>query len=139
MNTPQDFTKFVQDAMNAFPVDTKAFDEAFKTTAAISEKLSRVALGAAEKSTEISSKWTKETLAKLGDVATANTDPAEAGKAVTAFASSSAEIATENLAALTEVAKKAQMETVELMMAAGKDLTEDATAAVQKATKVPAK
>ena len=33
-----------------------------------------------------------------------------------------------------EIAKKAQMETVELMMAAGKDFSEDATAAVKKAT-----
>ncbi len=40
----------------------------------------------------------------------------------------------ENLAAFAEVAKKVQMETVELMMAAGKDMSEDATAAVKKAT-----
>jgi hypothetical protein len=32
------------------------------------------------------------------------------------------------------VAKKVQMETVELMLAAGKDLAEDTTAAVKKAT-----
>jgi hypothetical protein len=40
----------------------------------------------------------------------------------------------ENLAAFAEIAKKVQMETVELMMAAGKDISEDATAAVKKAT-----
>ena len=38
------------------------------------------------------------------------------------------------MAAFAEVAKKVQMETVELMLAAGKDLSEDATAAVKKAT-----
>jgi hypothetical protein len=42
-------------------------------------------------------------------------------------------MAAENLAAFAEVAKKAQMETVELMLAAGKDLSEDAAAAVKKA------
>jgi hypothetical protein len=38
------------------------------------------------------------------------------------------------MAAYAEVAKKVQMETVELMLAAGKDFSEDATAAVKKAT-----
>ena len=33
-----------------------------------------------------------------------------------------------------EVAKKVQMETVELLLAAGKDMSEDASAAVKKAT-----
>ena len=37
-------------------------------------------------------------------------------------------------AAFAEVAKKVQMETVELMMAAGKEASEEATAAVKKAT-----
>jgi hypothetical protein len=43
-------------------------------------------------------------------------------------------MAAEHMAAFAEVAKKVQMETVELMLAAGKDLSEDATAAVKKAT-----
>ena len=38
------------------------------------------------------------------------------------------------MAAFAEIAKKVQMETVELMLAAGKDISEDATAAVKKAT-----
>ena len=38
------------------------------------------------------------------------------------------------MAAFAEVAKKVQMETVELMMAAGKDMQEDASKAVKKAT-----
>ena len=38
------------------------------------------------------------------------------------------------MAAFAEIAKKVQMETVELMLAAGKDLQEETTAAVKKAT-----
>ena len=53
---------------------------------------------------------------------------------MTDFASASAEAAAENMAAFSEIAKKVQMETVELMMAAGKDMSEDASAAVKKAT-----
>lgn len=134
MTKTPDFTKVMQDMMASFPVDASAMQNAFKTQAAMGEKLSKVALEAAEKSTEISAKWAKETITRMGDLSKAKTEPTEYTKAATDFASASAELAAENMAAFAEVAKKVQMETVELMLAAGKDLSEDATAAVKKAT-----
>lgn len=134
MAATQDFNKMVQDMMASFPVDMSSFQDAFKTNAALGEKMSKVALQAAETSSDISSKWTKETLSKLGAVATAKEEPTDYSKAITDFASASAEMAAENMAAYAEVAKKVQMETVELVLAAGKDLTEEATVAVKKAT-----
>lgn len=130
----QDITALLKDMMGAFPVDTSALEDAFKTQATLNEKLSGVALEAAEKSTEISSKWTKDTLAKLADLSKAKAEPADYAKAIADFASSQAEVAAENVAAFAEIAKKVQMETVELMMAAGKEFSEEATAAVKKAT-----
>ncbi|MEP3639103.1 MAG: phasin family protein [Paracoccaceae bacterium] len=130
----QDMTSIFNEMMGAFPVDTAAMQDAFKTTASLNEKLTAVALGAAEKSTEISTKWTKDTLAKVAEISKAKTDPADYAKAMTDFASTTAEAAAENIAAFAEVAKKVQMETVELMMAAGKDMSEDAQAVVKKAT-----
>ena len=134
MATPQDFTAVMKDMMGAFPVDTAPMEDAFKSTATLNEKLSGVALEAAEKSAEVSSKWAKDTLAKLTDMSKVKAEPADYAKAMTDFASASAEVAAENMAAFAEIAKKVQMDTVELMMAAGKDMTEDATAAVKKAT-----
>ena len=134
MAKAQDMTAVLKDMMGAFPVDTAAMEDAFKTTASLNEKLSGVALNAAEKSTEISSKWTKDTLAKLAEMSKVKAEPADYAKAMTDFASASAEVAAENMAAFAEIAKKVQMDTVELMMAAGKDISEDATAAVKKAT-----
>ncbi len=134
MPRTQDYTKVVQDFMGAFPVDFSAVQDAFKTQATFGEKLTKVALEAADKSTEISNKWTRETLAKVGEVAKVKEDPADYTKAWTDFASAQAELVAENMAAFAEVAKKVQMETVELMLAAGKDISEDATAAVKKAT-----
>ena len=134
MAKTQDFTAVMKDFMGAFPVDTAAMEDAFKNSAALNEKLTSVALEAAGKSADISSKWTKDTIAKLGEVSKAKAEPADYAKAVTDFASASAEVAAENMAAFAEVAKKAQTEVVELMMAAGKDISEDATAAVKKAT-----
>ncbi len=134
MNKPTDFTKVMQDMMASFPVDSSAMQNAFKTQAAMAEKLSKVALEAAEKSTEITSTWAKDTLAKLADVSKAKTEVTDYTKSATDFASAAAEMAAENMAAFAEVAKKVQMETVELVLAAGKDMSEDATAAVKKAT-----
>ena len=134
MAKTQDMTNILKDMMGAFPVDTAALEDAFKNTASLNEKLAGVALEAAEKSSEISSKWTKDTLAKLADMSKAKAEPADYAKAMTDFASAQAEVAAENMAAFAEVAKKVQSETVELLMAAGKDATEEATAAVKKAT-----
>ncbi len=133
MAKAQDFTKVAQDMMGAFPFDMSMFQDAFKSTAALNEKFARVALDAAEKSAEISTKWTKETIAKLGDISAAKAEPTEYTAAMTEFASKQAEMVSENLAAFAEVAKKVQTDTVELMMEAGKDLGAEAEAAVKKA------
>ena len=134
MANTQDFTKMLQEMMASFPVDTTAAQDVFKTQAALGEKMSKVALEAAEKSTELSAKWTKDTLGKISDVTAVKDDPADYTKAITDFASTSAELAAENLASFAEIAKKVQMETVELMLSAGKDMTEEASSAVKKAT-----
>lgn len=135
MTNNQDFTAIMKDMMGAFPVDTKAVEDAFKTQASLNEKLTTATLSAAEKSSELSSKWTKDTLAKLTDFAKVKDEPADYAKALSDFAAASAESASENMAAFAEIAKKLQTETVELMMAVGKEVTEEASAAVQKAAK----
>ena len=129
----KDYSDVMKDMMNAFPVDTSAMDDAFKTTAALSEKLSGVALEAAGKSAELSSHWAQDTLAKVNEIAKAKAEPADYAKAMSDFASASAEVAAENLSAFAEIAKKVQMETVELMISAGKDMGQEASAAMQKA------
>lgn len=134
MAKAQDMNAALKDIMGAFPVDTKAMEEVFTNQAALNEKLSGVALDAAEKSAEISNKWTKETLVKLNDMAKAKAEPADYAKAMTDFASASAEAAAENMAAFAEVAKKVQADTAELLMSAGKSMQEDAAKAVKQAT-----
>jgi hypothetical protein len=129
-----DYSKMMTDMMGSFPMDMTAFNDAFKSSAAMSDKMAKVMLDAAEKSTDISSKWTKDTIAKMGDMTSAKSEPTDYTKAMTDFASAQAEMTAETMAAFAEVAKKVQMETVELMMAAGKEATEEATAAVKKAT-----
>ncbi|WP_417259291.1 phasin family protein [Celeribacter sp.] len=134
MAKTDDMTKIMKDMMGAFPVDMSSLQETFKTQASLGDKMSKVAVEAAEKSTELSSKWTKATLAKVAEFSAVKDEPTDYTNAMTAFASAQAELATENMAAFAEIAKKVQMETVELMLAAGKDMGDDMTAAAKKAT-----
>ena len=53
MTKVEDMTKAFKDMMGSFPVDMSAFDDAFKNTASMNEKLANVAVEAAEKSAEI--------------------------------------------------------------------------------------
>ncbi|WP_296430276.1 Phasin [Yoonia sp.] len=133
-NNAQDFTAIFKDMTGAFPVDTKAMEEQFKSQTAMAEKLSTVALDAAGKSAELSAKWTKDTIAKMEAMTSAKTEPADYAKAMTDFASTSAESAAEHMAAFAEIAKMVQTQTMEMVMAAGKDMSEDMTAAAKKAT-----
>lgn len=140
-----DFTKAFKDMADSFKIDTAAFDTAkfdtaafgdsFKSSASLNEKLSGVALTAAEQSAEISSKWANDTLAKLSAVSTAKSEPADYSTAFSDFAKAQAQAASEYMSAYTEIAKRAQKETVELLMAAGKGASEEATSVATKATK----
>ena len=134
MAIAQDFNTIIKDMMGAFPIETKALEDAYKSQTAMAEKMSSVALDAAKKSTDLSAKWALDTLTKMSDLSKAKSEPADYAKSVTDFASASAETAAENMAAFAEIAKKVQTESLELMMAAGKSASEDMTAAAQKAT-----
>ena len=130
----QDFTAIFKDMTGAFPVDTKAMEEQFKNQTALAEKMSTVALDAAGKSAELSAKWTKDTIAKMEAMAKAKPEPADYAKAMTDFATATAESAAEHMASFAEIAKKVQTQTMELVLAAGKDMSEEMTAAAKKAT-----
>ena len=103
----------------------------------LGEKLTGVALSAAEKSAEISNTWTKQTLAKLNNLSKNPVDPADYSKSLTDFASAQAEVAAENPAAYAEIAKKVQFDTVKVMMAASKQLSDEASTAIKTATTKP--
>jgi hypothetical protein len=133
MTKTQDYSAVFKDMMGSFPVDTKAMEEMFKTQSTLAEKMSAVAIDAASKSSELSAKWTQDTLAKFASLSAAKTEPADYAKAMSDFASAAAEAAAEHMAAYAEIAKKVQTDTLELMMAAGKDMSEDMNAVAKKA------
>lgn len=134
MAKTQDYTAMMKDMMGAFPVDMKSMENVFKSQSTLAEKMSAVAIDAAQKSADLSAKWTQSTLTKMSAMTKAKADPADYAKSMTEFLSAQAESAAEHMAAFAEIAKKLQTETMELVMAAGKDMSEDMTAAAKKAT-----
>lgn len=136
IKTP-DYTKAMQDMMANMPVDTSSMKDAFRTQTLLSEKMARVALQAAERSTEISARWAKDSIARMGEMLAAKEQPADYAKAMNAFATAAAELAAEHMAAYAEVAKKVQMDTVDLMLTAGKNIAQDAQTAAQDVVSKP--
>ena len=121
-----DFTKTMQDMMANFPSGMSSIQDALKSQGLLGEKLARVALAAAERSTEISARWAKDSIARMGELAAVKQEPSDYAKAMSDFASASAELAAEHMAAYAEVAKKVQTDTADLMLTAGKDIALDA-------------
>ncbi len=133
MAKTQDFTAVFKDMMGSFPVDTKSMEDAYKSQATLAEKLSTVSLSAAQESAQLSAKWAQDTLTKMQDMTKAKAEPADYAKSMSDFATATSESAAEHMAAFAEIAKKVQTQTLELMMAAGKDMSEDMTSAAKKA------
>ena len=132
MNKSTDMTATLKELMDAFPVDTKSMEEAYKNSLALTEKLSHVAIEAADKSADISTKWTKDMLAKLAEMSKAKAEPADYAQSMSDFLSAQAEVATENMATFAEIAKKLQMETFDLIMGASKDFSGKSATALKK-------
>jgi hypothetical protein len=128
-----DYAQMLKDMMGNFPVDTSSMENLAKSQAALAEKMSSVAIEAAQKSTDLSARWMQDTLSKLSGMTVAKAEPADYAKSVTDFMTQSAESAAEHMAAFADIAKRVQTETLELLMAAGKDMTEDMTAVARKA------
>lgn len=132
-NAP-DYAKMLQDAAAAFKVDPGKMKDAFQSSAGYGEKFSKAALTAAEESTELSAKWTREMLEKLGELSKAKEAPADYGKAMADFAQAQAGMMSAHMSAFAEIAKKLQSETVELVMKAAQEGSVEAQEAVKSAT-----
>ena len=89
-------------------------------------------LGVAEKSTTVTYKWATETIAKMQKAPSYDGDPSSYAKSIGDFVSEQADVATENLAAYAEIAKKAQMDSLSLFLSTAKEVQTEAAAAVKK-------
>jgi phage-related protein len=135
MTKTPDYSKMFQDMFAGKFGDTKAVTDMINDAAEFGAKFNKIALDTAEKNAELSSAWMKESLAKYDAFTKVQAEPADYAKVVTDVVSAQAQATPEHVAKFAEVAKSAQMATVELMMAAGKDFQ----AEVAKSAKTVAK
>ena len=133
MACTQDMNKFFKDFMASLPMDTSVFEDAVEKQTVVNEKYYNLFLGATEKSTAISYKWASDVLTKIQEVQTSKTDPSEYAQSIGDFVSDQNDVATENLAALAEIAKKAQLDSVSLFVATAKEVQDETAASVKKA------
>ncbi len=135
MSNSGDLNKLMKDMMGNFPFDTVDIEKAVKKSVSLNEKLANLSLDVAGTSTEISTSWANESFDKVRVAAEAKDEPVDYSKAIMDFWSAQTEIATKKMELFSDVLKKAQTETVQLMVSAGKDMTKDASEAVKKTTK----
>lgn len=135
MANNEDFTKYITDMLSAYKMDNSAMNDAFKNSAELADRMSQVALEAAERANDVSAQWAKDTLTKMGDVSTSKEAPADYTKAMSEFAAAQAEMSAEMMSAYAEIAKKVQMETVELLMSASQDMQANMASAKPAAKK----
>lgn len=115
--------------------DTKAVNDMIKDAAEFGAKFNKIALETAEKNAELSTAWVKESLGKFDAFTKVQGEPADYAKVVSEVVSAQAQATPEHVAKFAEVAKSAQMATVELMMAAGKDFQNEVVKTVKSAPK----
>ena len=113
-----DLATVLRNMMGASSSDQFAMPVSVQAPAAMVEKLARIALDGAERSTHIAVDLASRTLAMMSEMTGAHVDPAGYAKSVNDFASNYVEIASEAMAALAETVKSVQMESVEFLMMA---------------------
>ncbi len=118
MNQFQDYTRAFSDMASQLPLSPAAINDACQKAAAGFEKAASIALNATAEVVDINDRWAKDTLARAKGVAAEKPSPEDMAKAMQDYASSSWEASAQYLASYTEVARKAQMEAVELAMGA---------------------
>lgn len=126
-----DFAKATEEFFGAFKMDTKMFDDAAKNVAEFNVKFGKIALEAAKKNAELTNAWTAETLKTVETANKVQKDPSAYATVASDFASAQAQAMPEKLSAYAEVAKAAQLEAVELFVAAGKEVQTEVAAATK--------
>jgi hypothetical protein len=135
MTNTNDYTKMFQDMFAGKFGDTKGVNDMVRNAAEFGAKFNKIALETAEKNAELANSWMKDSLGKYAAFTKVQAEPAEYAKVVSEVAAAQAQATPEHVAKFAEVAKSAQMATVELMMAAGKDFQNE----VVKSAKTVAK
>ena len=120
MNKFEDFATAWADAFPRNPFDPAAYFDVARKSAAAGEALTAAFLRAAENCTDQTGKWTLETLGRVKEATVTGQDPAGLANVTKELTSAAVESAAEHLAAYTEIAKRTQIESAEIVLGAAK-------------------
>ena len=120
MNQFQDYSKAFSNIASYFPLSPTTMNDNYLKVTENFGKAVNIALNAASEVVDINDKWARDSLAKAKVVSDEKPSPENYTKAMQDYASSSWEASTQYLASYTEVARKAQMDTVELVIGSTK-------------------
>ena len=95
-------------------------------------KLSKIALETIKKNTELSQEWSKETLNSLETFTKTQKNPSDYSKVINDFVTQQTQSSPQHIAEFAEIAKKAQLDTIDLYMSAGKEMNEEMTKTAKK-------
>ena len=127
----EDYSKSFEKMMSQSPVK---FDDAMKSVMDFNSKFGKIALDTVKKNAELSQDWAKESLSALDPFVKSTEKPEDFMKIATDYMSSQTQSTPKHIAEFAEVAKKAQLETIDLMMKAGKDAQEELSSVTKKDT-----
>ena len=97
-------------------------------------KLSKIALDTFKKNTELSQEWSKETLNSLETFTKTHKNPSDYSKVINDFVTQQTQSSPKHIAEFAEIAKKAQLDIIDLYMSAGKEMNEEMTKTAKKTT-----
>ena len=120
MNQFQDYSKAFSNISSYFPLSPTTLNENYQKATENFGKAINIALNAASEVVDINDKWARDSLARAKVVSDEKPSPENMTKTLQDYASSSWENSTQYLASYTEVARKAQMDTFELVIGSKK-------------------
>ena len=116
----QNYAKALADMASSFPLAPTSVKDTYQKAAENFEQATSIALNAASEVVAINDKWAKDTLARAKEVSRDNLAPEHVTKTFQDYASASWETSAQYLASYTEIARKAQMDAVELALGSAK-------------------
>ena len=131
MFTFDEYTKNIEKFTNQNPFfSTNSIESALE----FNSKLSKIAIDTFKKNAEITQEWSKETLGALEKLTKTQKNYSDYTKVVNDFVVEQSQSSPKHLAEYAEIAKKAQLDTIDLYMTAGKEINEEMTKSAKKAS-----
>ncbi len=113
-----DYTKNFENIFSKSPLN---FDDVIKNSSEYNAKFAKIAFNTVKRNIEVSQAWTKETLSSLENLTKSQSKPDDYVKITSDYITEQAQASPKYLNEFAEIAKKTQLDTIELMMEFGKD------------------